>query len=119
MPAADSTASIRMTEYRVNLQRYEYTAPAEGVAVFSEIYYPHGWTAYVDGEEAPYFRADYVLRAMALPAGNHTVEFRFPRSALCGADGRYARLFAVAFAGWSQPSPSRRYANANKRKIAD
>ena len=77
VPAADSTASIRMTEYRVNLQRYEYTAPAEGVAVFSEIYYPHGWTAYVDGEEAPYFRADYVLRAMALPAGNHTVEFRF------------------------------------------
>ncbi|MDD3108264.1 MAG: YfhO family protein [Alistipes sp.] len=76
-PAADSSATIRMTEYRVNLQRYHYTAPQAGIAVFSEIYYPHGWSAYIDGKEAPYFRADYVLRAMALPAGEHTVEFRF------------------------------------------
>ncbi|MEI3590432.1 MAG: YfhO family protein [Alistipes ihumii] len=74
---ADSSASIRMTEYRVNRHTYEYSAAAEGVAVFSEIYYPHGWTAYVDGQEAPYFRADYVLRAMKLPAGDHVVEFRF------------------------------------------
>ena len=77
VPVADSTASIRMTEYRVNMQRYEYSAASEGVAVFSEIYFPDGWTAYIDGEEAPYFRADYVLRAMKLPAGKHTVEFRF------------------------------------------
>ncbi len=76
-PVADSTASIRMTEYRVNMQRYEYSASSEGVAVFSEIYFPDGWTAYIDGMEAPYFRADYVLRAMKLPAGTHTVEFRF------------------------------------------
>ena len=98
VPAADSTASIRMTEYRVNLQRYEYTAPAEGVAVFSEIYYPHGWTAYVDGEEAPYFRADYVLRAMALPAGNHTVEFRFraPHYAALTAVTRACSLLLLA-----------------------
>lgn len=98
VPAADSTASIRMTEYRVNLQRYEYTAPAEGVAVFSEIYYPHGWTAYVDGEEAPYFRADYVLRAMALPAGNHTVEFRFraPHYAALTAVTRTCSLLLLA-----------------------
>ena len=75
--AADSAASIRMTEYRANLQRYEYTAPAEGVAVFSEIYFPHGWTATVDGEPASCFRADYLLRGMVLPAGEHTVEFRF------------------------------------------
>ena len=87
-----------MTEYRVNLQRYEYTAPAEGVAVFSEIYYPHGWTAYVDGEEAPYFRADYVLRAMALPAGNHTVEFRFraPHYAALTAVTRTCSLLLLA-----------------------
>ena len=74
---ADSSASIRMTEYRVNRHTYEYYAAAEGVAVFSEIYYPHGWTAFVDGHEAPYFRADYVLRAMKLPAGAHVDEFRF------------------------------------------
>ena len=46
-------------------------------AVFSEIFSPYGWTAYVDGAEAPCFRADYVLRAMRLPAGQHTVEWKF------------------------------------------
>ena len=74
---ADSTRVIALTEYRPNYLKYEYTAPAKSVAVFSEIFYDHGWTAYVDGEETPYFRADYVLRAMALPAGTHTVEWRF------------------------------------------
>ena len=56
---------------------YEYDSATEGIAVFSEIYYDKGWKAYVDGTEAPYFRADYVLRAMKLPAGKHTVEWRF------------------------------------------
>ena len=74
---ADSTRVIALTEYRPNYLKYEYTAPAKSVAVFSEIFYDHGWTAYVDGEETPYFRADYVLRAMVLPAGTHTVEWRF------------------------------------------
>lgn len=68
---------IELTEYRPNYLKYEYEAAAERVAVFSEIYYDHGWRAFVDGREAPYFRADYVLRAMRLPAGRHTVEWRF------------------------------------------
>ena len=76
-PQADSTARITLTDYRVNRLTYDYTASKPGVAVFSEIYYPKGWTAYIDGQEAPYFRADYLLRAMALPAGNHQVEFVF------------------------------------------
>ncbi len=76
-PGLDTAARITLTNYRVNHLTYEYDSPAEGVAVFSEIYYPKGWTAYVDGEEAPYFRADYILRAMELPAGHHTVEFKF------------------------------------------
>lgn len=75
--AADSTAHIVLTEYRVNRLTYDYTAARPGVAVFSEIYYPKGWTAYVDGVETPYFRADYLLRAMVLPAGSHRVEFVF------------------------------------------
>ena len=72
-----ASARIDLTEYRPNYLKYEYTTPEEAVAVFSEIFYDHGWKAYVDGEEMPYFRADYVLRAMKLPAGKHTVEWRF------------------------------------------
>ena len=76
-PAADSTRSITLTEYRPNYLKYEYTASEGGLAVFSEIFYDHGWKAYIDGKETPYFRADYVLRALELPAGTHTVEWRF------------------------------------------
>ena len=76
---ADSAArrTIRLAEYRPNLLRYEYTADREALALFSEIFYDKGWRAYVDGVEAPYLRADYVLRAMLLPAGSHTVEWCF------------------------------------------
>lgn len=76
-PAAASGARIRLAEYRPNLLKYEYELPEAGVAVFSEIYYNKGWTAYVDGQPAQYCRADYILRAMPLPAGAHTVEWRF------------------------------------------
>ena len=72
-----ASAHIDLAEYRPNYLRYEYSTPEEAVAVFSEIYYDQGWTAFIDGEEAPAFRADYVLRAMRLPAGEHTVEWRF------------------------------------------
>lgn len=62
-----------MTEYRVNLQRYEYTAAAPGVAVFRK-FIIRKMDRLSRRVEAPYFRADYVLRAMVLPAGTHTVE---------------------------------------------
>ncbi|WP_294596585.1 hypothetical protein [uncultured Rikenella sp.] len=75
--AADSTATIALTDYRVNRQIYRTRSAQEGLAVLSEIYYPKGWTAIIDGERAPYLRADYVLRAIRIPAGEHTVEFRF------------------------------------------
>ncbi len=68
---------IDLTEYRPNYLKYDVSAPTERVAVFSEIYYDKGWTAYLDGEPTPYFRADYILRAMVIPAGDHTVEWRF------------------------------------------
>ena len=67
--AADSTASVVLTEYRVNRQTYRTRAARDGVAVLSEIYYPKGWTATIDGRPAEYFRADYVLRAIRVPAG--------------------------------------------------
>ncbi len=71
------TDGIELVEYRPNYLRYESSAATDRVAVFSEIYYDKGWKAYIDGEEAPYFRADYILRAMVVPAGEHTVEWRF------------------------------------------
>ncbi|MCD7963979.1 MAG: YfhO family protein [Rikenellaceae bacterium] len=72
---SDSTEYIRLTDYKVNHLTYSYHTTEKKIAVFSEIYYPKGWTAYIDGNEASHFRANYVLRAMNLPAGQHTVEF--------------------------------------------
>ncbi len=73
----DAAGEIRLAEYRPNYLRYEYDSEGDALAVFSEIYFPDGWTATIDGAEAPYLRADYTLRAMELPAGRHTVEWRF------------------------------------------
>ena len=64
-------------EYAPNYLKYKYSAPAEALCVFSEIYYPNGWTAYVDGKEADYFAVNYILRGMVLPEGEHIVEWRF------------------------------------------
>ncbi len=74
---ADLSALIRLTEYQPNKLVYQYNSATEQIAVFSEIYYHDGWRAFIDGEEKPHFRANYILRAMVLPAGNHTIEFRF------------------------------------------
>jgi hypothetical protein len=72
-----STDTIYLSSYRPNLLTYETTLAADRVAVFSEIYYPHGWQAFIDGNPADHFRADYVLRGMVLPAGQHTITFKF------------------------------------------
>lgn len=74
---ADSAAQIRLTLYQPNRLTYEYSAATPQLAVFSEIYYDKGWEAFIDGQPAPHLRADYVLRAMALPEGTHQIEFRF------------------------------------------
>lgn len=73
--------SIELTSYRPDRLVYEYSAPHDAFAVFSEIWYDKGWKAYVDGKELPILRANYLLRALQLPGGNHQVEFKFePRS---------------------------------------
>ncbi|MBQ2392546.1 MAG: YfhO family protein, partial [Alistipes sp.] len=80
-------AEIVLEEYRPNYLRYRTSAPTEGVAVFSEIYYDKGWKAYIDGVEADYVRADYVLRAMNVPEGVHTIEWRFKAPAWSLVEG--------------------------------
>jgi len=100
-------ASIELINYRPDHLIYEYSAPQSVLAVFSEIYYDKGWKAFVDGEEIPYLRANYVLRAAQLPGGNHKVEFKFePKSYYTGETiSLIASLFLVllfGFAVWKE-----------------
>ena len=73
----DSTATIQLTDYEPNHLTYRSNNPNAGVAVFSEMYYPQGWNAYLDGQRTDHFKVNYVLRAMRVPEGNHTIEFKF------------------------------------------
>ena len=78
---SDSTASIELITYEPNYLKYEVNSQKGGTIVFSEIYYP-GWQSYIDGEEASHGRANYILRAMNVPAGKHVVEFKFDPTSL-------------------------------------
>lgn len=75
--ARDSLATIDITTFKPNRLVYETASESEQLAIFSEIYYPKGWNAYIDGESVEHFRANYVLRAMVIPPGIHTIEFKF------------------------------------------
>ncbi len=68
---------IQLTEYKPNYLKYETTCFADAFAVFSEIYYPKGWTAKIDGNEVDILRVNYVLRGLEVPEGNHVIEFEF------------------------------------------
>ncbi|WP_052381260.1 YfhO family protein [Hymenobacter sp. APR13] len=70
-------STITLTDYSPDALKYRATATADAFAVFSEIYYADGWNAYLDGKLVPHVRANYVLRAMPVPAGTHTIEFKF------------------------------------------
>lgn len=76
-PHYDSSASIRLVHNENDEIEYEFESASPQVAVFSEIYYPRGWNAYIDGQKTDYFRANYALRGMYLPAGKHKIEFKF------------------------------------------
>lgn len=73
----DSAAFVKLDKYGLNEISFVSNNSHEGLAVFSDIYYDKGWKAYVDGKETPIVKANYVLRAVLLPAGNHKIEFKF------------------------------------------
>ena len=73
----DPTATISLKKYAITNLTYQSTSQKEQLAVFSEIYYDKGWNAYIDGELVPHFRVNYVLRGLKVPAGNHTIIFKF------------------------------------------
>jgi uncharacterized membrane protein YfhO len=77
---SDASASIRLVAYEPNYLKYEVESQEGGTVVFSENYYP-GWQSTIDGEEVAHGRANYILRAMNVPAGKHVIEFTFdPKS---------------------------------------
>ena len=83
----DSLSSICLTSYTPNRLTYETNNAQDGIAVFSEIYYPDGWHVTIDGQPAELARADYILRTMYVPAGQHTIEMRFDPTSLHVTEG--------------------------------
>ena len=73
----DSLATINLVKYSLNALTYDSNSTKDEFAVFSEIYYKNGWNAYIDGELKPHLNVNYVLRGLEIPAGKHSIEFRF------------------------------------------
>lgn len=96
-PIYDSTATIKLVKNDVDEISYSAEAATPQFAVFSEVYYKEGWTAYVDGQETPYARVNYALRGLSVPAGKHTIVFKFhPKSFFLGDKiGFYASLIVM------------------------
>ena len=74
---AEASGTVVLTDYRPNLMSYEVSADQSSLVVFSDIYYEGGWNASIDGKPVPHLRANYILRALPVEAGTHTVEFEF------------------------------------------
>ncbi|MBD0777663.1 YfhO family protein [Maribacter sp. ANRC-HE7] len=73
----DSLATVTLTDYEPNHLVYKSSNPNAGVLVFSEMFYENGWNAYIDGQRKDHFRVNYVLRALKVPEGDHTIAFKF------------------------------------------
>ena len=103
----DSTATIVLEEYRPNRLVYKSKTDKEQLAVFSEVYYQPGWKAMIDGKEVPHFRADWILRAIRVPSGEHTIVFEFrPEGYVVAAyvssySSFFILLLLIIAAGWS------------------
>lgn len=94
VPGNDAAASIRLSSYAPDALEYQSFSKKDGTVVFSEIYYPYGWKAYIDGKPVEHFRVNYALRALNVPAGNHDIRFEFrPDSVYKG--GRLSVVCAI------------------------
>ena len=122
-PVPDYAASLRLIDNLLEKIDYKFSAKTNQFAVFSEIYYDKGWDAYLDGKKADYLRVDYLLRGMPVPAGDHTIEFRFePHSFKLGTVLNiwfslliFALLIAAVLCGMAEKksrSPGRKGLNA-------
>ena len=84
-PVPDSSAYIKLKQNLNDKIDYTFHSATPQFAVLSEVYYPLGWDAFIDGKKADYVKTDYVLRGMYVPAGDHEIEFRFePKSVSTG-----------------------------------
>lgn len=84
-PQWDSTAKISLIRNDNDIITYRFASGSNQFAVFSEIYYDAGWKAFIDGKETPIVKVDYALRGLAVPAGTHTIEFKFePKGYITG-----------------------------------
>ena len=107
----DSLSSIQLIERTPPYLKYESESSANGLAVFSEIYYPKGWHAFIDGNEVTILRANYVLRALEIPAGKHVIEFKFePKPYVVGnkitmASGWLLLIVVLGCIGWNFKNP--------------
>ncbi len=91
-PQWDSTASIKISKFDNDVIEYTTEANTPQFAVFSEVYYPYGWNAYIDGKKVDYVKTDYVLRGLSIPAGKHAIKFAFEPAT-------YKKGLGIAYAG--------------------
>ena len=95
-PQWDSAAIIKLSKFDNDTMDYSFTSSKPQFAVFSEVYYPYGWNAYIDGKKVDYCKADYVLRGLSIPAGQHAIRFIFePSSYKKGVRIAYVCSFLV------------------------
>ena len=92
--AHDSSANIKLTKYTPDELEYTSSSSADKTAVFSEIYYPYGWNAYIDDHQTEIFRVNYVLRAINIPSGQHKIRFEFRPDSIYKGD-KLSVLFIV------------------------